>query len=350
MKFQKIESLRGLAALYVVFHHTVPHNLNIMGLDIGVLFRFGQEAVIIFFLLSGFVVNYSHQNAKDKSFSLYFFKRFSRIYIPLIFIYALGYIHISMKYDIFIDPDLGTLLKNIFMLQDIESLKPNVLTSPYMGDSPLWSLSYEWWFYMLYFPIQKINSFKKQSLVVFFVTIFSAIFYVFYPHFIFRLLTYLSIWWAGVFISNVSLNKEILTIKNCQPILYFLGVINLILVTSLIIFLRDGGKARIGIHPFLEVRHHMFAVFAILAAILWRKYNWRGYNLIIGPFKFFAPISYVIYISHEYLVVDATYLNFIGNRVLEFVCYMLVLFIFSWIIELKIYPIMSRWLKNVARI
>ena len=58
-KLDKLEALRGAAALYVVFHHTIPYDSRLFNLPVGHLMRFGQEAVILFFLLSGFVINYS---------------------------------------------------------------------------------------------------------------------------------------------------------------------------------------------------------------------------------------------------------------------------------------------------
>lgn len=79
MKLEKLEALRGMAAIYVVLHHSIPHNLRLEELEIGFLFRFGQEAVILFFLLSGFVINYSFSRGNDKTFRTYFFKRFYRI-------------------------------------------------------------------------------------------------------------------------------------------------------------------------------------------------------------------------------------------------------------------------------
>ena len=109
MRLEKLEALRGFSAFYVVLHHSLPHNFILGGVNIGNLFRFGQEAVILFFLLSGFVINYSFQTTKDKTFRTYFFKRFSRIYIPLIIIMALGYMIESFKNGSLSNPELKAL-------------------------------------------------------------------------------------------------------------------------------------------------------------------------------------------------------------------------------------------------
>ena len=72
MKLWKLEAIRGLAALYVVVGHIYHDSFLIL--------RFGQEAVIVFFLLSGFVIEYSHHHSRDKSFKGYFTKSVTRIY------------------------------------------------------------------------------------------------------------------------------------------------------------------------------------------------------------------------------------------------------------------------------
>jgi len=78
-----------------VLHHTISHSINLFGVNIGILLRFGQEAVILFFLLSGFVINYSYKNGRDKSFGSYFFKRATRIFIPLFVVFLFSYLSVS---------------------------------------------------------------------------------------------------------------------------------------------------------------------------------------------------------------------------------------------------------------
>ncbi len=74
--------------------------------------------VITFFLLSGFVIFYNEAGGRPG----YWGRRTKRIYPTL----------------------LG--------LQDEASLKPGVLMAPFLGNSPLWSLSYGLWFYAA-FPL-----------------------------------------------------------------------------------------------------------------------------------------------------------------------------------------------------
>ena len=54
-----IEGLRGIVALYVALHHFVHLVLVKTYPIMGKFFIFGQSAVILFFVMSGFVIYYS---------------------------------------------------------------------------------------------------------------------------------------------------------------------------------------------------------------------------------------------------------------------------------------------------
>lgn len=337
MRFKKLESMRGFAAIYVVLHHLVPSNYSLLNINLGFIFRFGQEAVILFFLLSGFVVNYSYQQSKNADARIYFFKRFNRIYIPLICVFVVSYFLVCIEEQALVAPLLNQLFLNLLMLQDIPELKPNVLIPPYLGNSPLWSLSYEWWFYMLYYPLQKIRN-KHLSFLVFVTSITAAFVYIFYPNFLTRLLMYFGIWWSGVFLSNLFLANKDINFCSTFPVLVPLAILTTICVAAATINSLTNHAFSFGVHPWLEVRHFSFAFICIITAILWRRIKWVGFNSTLGLFKSFAPISYVIYIAHYPLLIKANYLSFIENQALELLFYSIILFSFAWVVELKISP------------
>jgi peptidoglycan/LPS O-acetylase OafA/YrhL len=85
LKLERLEALRGVAAVYVLLHHIIRARLGIEKGLLGLLFSFGQEAVILFFLLSGFVIFYSFSTGRDQSFGSYFRRRWLRIY-PIFFV------------------------------------------------------------------------------------------------------------------------------------------------------------------------------------------------------------------------------------------------------------------------
>jgi len=343
-KLLQLEALRGLAALYVVLHHTIHVNYFVAGLDIGRLLRFGQEAVILFFLISGFVINYSFRTGKDRTFRTYFIKRFARIYIPLFVVFAVGFLTESFNAGQWVAVGLKPFILNLLMLQDAGSMKPNVIVEPLLNNGPLWSLSYEWWFYMMYYPIVRlIRDHRLQSVLVFTVAISASVLYVLYPGFATRLFAYMGIWWAGVFLSNVYLDGKSFLFRDCLPVIAALGVISGILSVKVINSVLGGQPVQPGLHPLLELRHFGFALLAVVVAVFWHRLHWRGFNTLFAPFLVLAPISYVLYISHYHLMVSATYLDFIENPLIEYVLYFATLLLFSWLVERVLYPVVRQW-------
>ncbi len=342
-KLYKLEALRGLAAMYVVFHHTIPHTILLWGLNFGYLVRFGQEAVILFFLLSGFVINYSYQNSKNKSFRSYFAKRFVRIYVPLLIIFLLTYLSTSYNAGQWVDPQLKVMLANILMLQDWAKAKPGVIVEAYLGNNVLWSLSYEWWFYMAFFPlITYIRSESVRDNVVFCASIAAAVVYLFYPLFVVRIVMYMAIWWSGVYYAQRYIAGEVGNIRLALKPVLTLSTILAILVLNAFLAKRGGEALFFGLHPVLELRHFLFALLAIVSAYAWRMASWFAFDKLVKPFAVVAPISYVLYICHWPLFTNATYLSFIGNAYLEWFAYFAVVLILSYLIEVKFYSRVRR--------
>ncbi len=348
-KLLKLEGLRGFAAIYVALGHTFARSFRIGNVDLSVVLRFGQEAVILFFLLSGFVIYYAFEKSSDKSFGLYFTKRFLRIYIPLTCAFALNILFLWQQTGNTPQIDGGQLLGNLFMLQDAVSLKTNVVTGPFLGNSPLWSLSYEWWFYMIFFVI--ITWFRpKASLIAYSLGILAALTYVVYPFFVNRFVMYLILWWAGADMARNYLDRKDFNFTNlkiplsaitiCTGILIFNAWLNHEAIAEQL------GMKSIGISPFLEVRHFGFGLIAMVVAILWKKLDWAGWKYTIAPFERIANISFGVYILHWFMVAQATYLSFIRNRFIEYVLYFAICFGAAYVIERMIYPALNGWIVN----
>ena len=108
-KILEFEFLRGFAAFYVFFHHTVfQFNIIEKNSILGKLFSFGQEAVMLFFLLSGYVIALSLMKRKY-SFYEYLKHRFLRIY-PIPQLRQVFPNTSSIEY-ILLQPDCQSLLK-----------------------------------------------------------------------------------------------------------------------------------------------------------------------------------------------------------------------------------------------
>ncbi|RXG13092.1 acyltransferase family protein [Leeuwenhoekiella aestuarii] len=340
-KLVKLEAIRGFAALYVVIYHLfLTGIIQSSSFIVNTLFRFGQEAVILFFVLSGFVIKYSHERASDKSFFTYFEKRFLRIFIPLILVFLTNYFLFSYQDEMFLSIDWKQFFGNLFMFQDVGSLKPNVIVNPFLGNTPLWSLSYEWWFYMLFFGLYFLKP-ERATKLVYVLAVLSAISYLFYPNFLNRLLMYLLIWWGGLLIADLFLKNEKISFSNLRNYLFVMLLIAALLLLNVFIqgYTNIGNIVKnIGIHPVLELRHFIFAILAITLALCWHKLNWVFFRFTFLPFYRLAPISYALYISHWFLVIKATYLNdYISNIWIRTFIYLLLCFVFSYLVEEVIY-------------
>jgi peptidoglycan/LPS O-acetylase OafA/YrhL len=175
-----IDSLRGIAALIVVFHHFmvfnstgmqshVNHNVWSLLLFISDL---NIEAVLFFFIISGFCIGLSLKGIlpiQKSSFKNYLIKRCRRIlpiyFIGLIMAFLSGLIINRLSQDnsfSFIN-----LAGNLLFLQTPISVVH--WFSPYGNNGPLWSLSYEMFFY-IFFPIFSILLVKRSIKTTYLIT------------------------------------------------------------------------------------------------------------------------------------------------------------------------------------
>jgi peptidoglycan/LPS O-acetylase OafA/YrhL len=138
---------------------------------------FGNQAVMLFFVLSGFLVGgRAVEKLSQGTFRMgdYLADRISRLYPVLIASLVLtavldtagiGWLHDAnryetdfpmlrglVNYDLRQQFSLGTFLANLFMLQGIATL-------PFGTNGPLWSLSMEFWYYIL-FPLLLLPFFQ----------------------------------------------------------------------------------------------------------------------------------------------------------------------------------------------
>jgi peptidoglycan/LPS O-acetylase OafA/YrhL len=213
---------RGLAALAVFSWHwrnlffVTPASgtavMPVLAFWYGIT-GFGHEAVMIFFVLSGFFITKSVMNARQNGQwhgGRYLISRLSRLYVVLIPALLLGAVWDGAGSALFGAHSIygsaaGTIINfpissrltwatlggNLFFLQDIKCL-------PFGSNGPLWSLSYEFWYYML-FPAcvfllaRKTRWFSRLAAFVFIVLILNLIGKI--------MAAYFSIWLLGAVVA-----------------------------------------------------------------------------------------------------------------------------------------------------
>jgi peptidoglycan/LPS O-acetylase OafA/YrhL len=149
-----LDFVRATAALLVLFYHAAT-NVELGGAWLRPAFAHtGTPGVIIFFVLSGFVIAWA-ADTKEKTFKVFIINRLARLWSVVIPALAVTYIADQIGFAIYPQVYLaienwaellahplrhlamsGVFLNQIWFL-DVRPLSNN----------PFWSLSYEWWYY-----------------------------------------------------------------------------------------------------------------------------------------------------------------------------------------------------------
>lgn len=161
-KILVVEAARGFAAIYVMLGHVIllsepskywPHSTYCFR-----LFGFGHEMVILFFLLSGFSIHYSsfHRSIWSAQGTLrYYYLRCRRIYPLFVIAILFGLCVLLLGKCLNLQPytrieiGLRDLLANALFLGDLYD-RSGTWFAVLPVDPPLWSLSYEFGYYLLY--------------------------------------------------------------------------------------------------------------------------------------------------------------------------------------------------------
>ena len=148
--------LRGIAAMYVVFFHLLLlENAFVHGSAVAQFFQWGSYAVDLFFILSGFILNWVYLSVSNSlDWPAYLRARAARI-LPLYYlttllcllIMACGYFRYGGKYL----GEYSLLLRRLF--------SNSILASGIVGGAgetfnrPAWSISVEFFCYLAIFPV-----------------------------------------------------------------------------------------------------------------------------------------------------------------------------------------------------
>ena len=88
-RYFELDSLRGLAAMIVVLHHLrflwqedAKPSSAICRFFLDLVAPFGTEAVMLFFVLSGFVLSLPTVNGRPQTYFTFLIRRIFRIYVP----------------------------------------------------------------------------------------------------------------------------------------------------------------------------------------------------------------------------------------------------------------------------
>lgn len=211
---QILDITRFLAAMVVfLFHFYVPLP--------------GYQAVMVFFVLSGYFISSSVLRAINQrrwSWPDYLINRITRLWIVLVpcliltFFWGTVQVNLFGYHKLVESLDWKSFIGNVFFTQKI-------LVDPYGMNGPLWSLTYEFWYYILFPCLVLIIVAKKKSTKVINAMLFILISLFVGQH----IMLYFLIWLLGALIPFI---KKI-TIKNKLVVTTLMIISSVILVRSL---------------------------------------------------------------------------------------------------------------------
>lgn len=261
---------------------------------------FGHQAVVVFFVVSGFLVGGSLLNKIDSGrvdLVDYSINRFSRLYVVLVpallFTMAVGFIlsHLDLPWQDSlnnnghypklreVETDLITLLGNFFNLQTI-------YVSEYGYNLPLWSLAYEFWYYVA-FPLSLIlfspfyNAKEKASAVVCLVLLCLLVSY--------HIILYFLMWLVGALASRVAIADRKVAFQ----------ALTVSTIFALLVVSRGSGFFG---HLFLGDLCLALCISTLI--VLYQRGGWVPFSASSN--RFFSDFSYSLYLFHYPLIIGVS--------------------------------------------
>lgn len=287
-KYEELESIRGIAALLVVFEH-IPHwNSSFFNISI---FRNGFLMVELFFVLSGFVIYnaYSNNIKTGKDLLRFQFLRFGRLY-PVHLMFLLIFFGVEcLKYIVSTGYGISSPNSTPFVINNASAFAAHLLLAQALGitghvgsfNSPSWSISTEFYTYFL-FALIILKLYKWRVVAFAMVFVLSNIF-IRIPELnrFSYMLTCLVGFSSGCLIS-ILISKQKFQLPSFAP---------LIPIIALLFFLSR--------YPVLQLYPLIFIISgALIYTLVMSKEGFVKKSLRFKIFKQLGEISYSIYMSH----------------------------------------------------
>lgn len=286
-KIEELESIRGLAALLVVFFHIPKWNTS---LDIGIINN-GYLMVELFFVLSGYVIYNAYAGKITNKSDLFRFQflRFGRLY-PVHFVFLVAFIFIEIAKYIaqsklgiaspntqpFRENNLTAIFQQIFLVQAIGPTH-NAITF----NGPAWSISVEFYTYLI-FGMSILFVATKKDLLFSLIAIVSLVLLVSQTTFgfndLFRCL-------AGFFIGCLT---ALVTKAQKTNIPKYAS---LLVLASIVFFLQLKTTKQYDVAIY-------FLTAALIATLVLSKNGYLNYVLNLKVLTWLGSISYAVYMSH----------------------------------------------------
>jgi len=168
--------LRGIAAIWVIFFHFNGVFIQFVNPQKSMILAKGYVMVDLFFILSGFIISHVYQESFQQGLSAGNFRRFAvarfaRVYPLHLFTLILLILLIGLSGGWNIIDAPSAIPTNLLLIHSFGIHKV------FTWNVPSWSISAEWWAYMV-FPFLVIFIYRKKMLAVILLALFAITAYV----------------------------------------------------------------------------------------------------------------------------------------------------------------------------
>lgn len=292
-----LDLFRAISSQLVVIGHGVSFCGIAVSLHLPNFPWMQNIAVVIFFILSGFLISYSlgrKKNNDDYKLPHYIVDRFSRIYVAFIpalfFVFLVDSLSLKINGELFRYEDnfnIRTFIGNVFMLQDFPTLN---FVSSFGSARPLWTLAIEWWIYIyvgvLFFSFKK-NPIKSSSIIFIILLSFVPIYNLFGGRG-----NGLTLYWVYGFLAFYIWNTDILRKFSLIQIMVLIFILTLTLTLTL--------TASYTVISTLKEYYPLFALYlsGVILLCIEASSRIKFHDWIRSYSKFFSTYSYTLYLIH----------------------------------------------------
>ena len=285
-----LDIIRVVAAYAVLFQHLSMAHENLFP----ALQNFGHFAVIAFFVLSGYVIAFV-TTARETNFQTYLSHRFARIFSVMTGAWCITVIADIAGFSMAPDVYSGLLANDMAVIRLFAHItflhEAWFVSVQWYSNQPLWSLSYEFWYYLLFGVFVFLRGWLRAGLLV------AGSLLVGPPIMIYGL-----IWYAGVVLYRLHNHSRRRPVSTTLARVMF--VLSLVMACS-IPYWKHYIDIPVTIHrkldPSVLATDFLFAI-AVCTNILFFHYSNISFCRIAAPVRFLAGFSFSLYVFHFPLI------------------------------------------------
>ena len=280
-----LDIVRVIASFAVLFQHLSMYNNDVFP----AFQNYGHPAVMGFFILSGYVIAFV-ADQREKTFNVYLKHRFARLYSVMVVAWLLSIILdttgnlINNSFyagEIATDNLLLRIFSHIFFLQESW-----FVSIQFFANQPLWSLAYEFWYYLLFGTIMLYKGKYKISLIVIITLIMGPV-----------ILIYSIIWFAGAFLYKLH-QKQLQVDPLLASIIFLISIPIIFSYPYWNHLLLPEELPSIGKLSFLTYIDDLIFASFITMNIFFFRYSVFSFTLIMPVIRFLSSISFSLYVFH----------------------------------------------------